>query len=299
MQAEEQGERRGKFYYVIASNDQFRIYQGRLELLLEGDIENRNDQITSVEFGIDTQKVFIGTSKGFIHQFELPVPKDVKLDYKKSKTGEAPRAKRLGDPLRVEEKVDNDYSISLLYRVTGILEENFMAMHVKHSGLWVWNADESVKIPNVDNKEEPIEINRNRVECIEYINGPHIDQIKSTPDGKFLVVGFPKASKVVFYEINQDTINLTILEPKIDIAYTNFETDDNLTIMLFHNQDLSTLTLYAIQWIFKVSELNNDQLRKADGKTTGANMKDNLMLDDEHNMHVLGEEFEGDDGNRN
>lgn len=48
-------------------------------------------------------------------------------------------------------------------------------MHVKYSGLWVWNADESVLIPNLDNKEEPLEINRNRVECIEYANGPHID----------------------------------------------------------------------------------------------------------------------------
>lgn len=262
FQAEDTGDRKNVFYYIISCDDIFKVYHGRLELLLEGDIDNRNDHITSIEFGIDTQRLFIGTSKGLVHEFELPSPKEVREDYKKPKSGEAPKARRIGEPIRIEEKKDNEYSISLLYRVTGILEENFFAMHVQHSGLWVWNADESVTIPNPANDQEPIITNRNRVECIEYKTGPDIDQIKATPDGRFLVVGFPGASKVVFYEINQETINLSILEPKITIDYTFFETDDNLTVMLFNNSKLNTLSLYAIQWIFDLSKVDVNHLKK-------------------------------------
>jgi hypothetical protein len=36
--AEESGERKGVYYYVISSKDEFKVYIGRLELLLEGDI---------------------------------------------------------------------------------------------------------------------------------------------------------------------------------------------------------------------------------------------------------------------
>jgi hypothetical protein len=35
------------------------------------------DKITSIEFGIDTMKLYMGTEKGFIHIFELPSPKEV------------------------------------------------------------------------------------------------------------------------------------------------------------------------------------------------------------------------------
>lgn len=57
--------------------------------------------------------------------------------------------------------MDYDYAIDILYRVTGILEYNFFAVHVKHSGLWIFNFDEY-------NIEDPPEKNRNRIECIEY-----------------------------------------------------------------------------------------------------------------------------------
>jgi hypothetical protein len=59
--------------------------------------------------------------------------------------------------------MDYDYAISIMYRITGFLEEDFFALHVNNSGLWVWNADliEKVDLP---------EKNRNRIECIEYAN---------------------------------------------------------------------------------------------------------------------------------
>ena len=88
--------------------------------------------------------------------------------------------------MRIENRKDHNYRIENIYRITGIAEENFMALHVRHSGLWVWNAD----VP--DNK-------RNRIECPEYEAGPVIDQIKATSDGRFLVAGFPLANKVIFF----------------------------------------------------------------------------------------------------
>ena len=64
------------------------------------------DKITSIEFGIDTCKLYIGTEKGFIHVFELPSPKEVHKEYKKPKNGDAPKAKRIGSsdtPIRIED----------------------------------------------------------------------------------------------------------------------------------------------------------------------------------------------------
>jgi len=64
------------------------------------------DKITSIEFGIDTCKLYIGTEKGFIHIFELPCPKEFHQEYKKPKNGETPKAKRIGRedaPVRIED----------------------------------------------------------------------------------------------------------------------------------------------------------------------------------------------------
>ena len=79
--AEESGERKGVYYYVISSKDEFKIYIGRLELLLEGDIQNKMDKITAIEFGIDTKFLYVGTEKGLILKFELPSPAEVAEEY--------------------------------------------------------------------------------------------------------------------------------------------------------------------------------------------------------------------------
>lgn len=161
LKAETYGARRNVFYYVISCGDTFKVYHGRLELLLEGTIEV--DQITSIEFGMESASLFIGTAKGFVHQFELPSPKEVREEYTKQKNAsEAPKAKRIGQPIRIENRKDHNYRIDNIYRITGISEENFMALHVRHSGLWVWNADDADK-------------RRNRIECPEYEAGPVID----------------------------------------------------------------------------------------------------------------------------
>lgn len=90
--------------------------------------------------------------------------------------------------------MDYDYSVRLLYRVTGILEEDFFVLHVKHSGIKVWN-QETGKI--------------NRVECTEYKG--EIDQIKATPDGQFLLVALPNSSCIMFYRIDKDEPLLYLL----------------------------------------------------------------------------------------
>ena len=254
LKAETSGSRRNVFYYVISCGDTFKVYHGRLELLLEGTIEV--DQITSIEFGMDTKSLFIGTAKGFVHQYELPSPKEVRDEYKKPKNGEAAQAKRIGQPIRIENRKDHNYRIESIYRIAGISEENFMALHVRHSGLWVWNADDADK-------------RRNRIECPEYEAGPVIDQIKATADGRFLVAGFPLANKVIFFSVNSLSATLTALEPKISVEYTSFESDSNLTILMFNNARTATLTLYAIQWIFEMSDTDVNQLKKQDQQMLG------------------------------
>lgn len=116
------------------------------------------DFICSLEFGLDTKHLYVGTLKGYIHKFELPSPEEVRNEYVPEQEGEPPMARRAPDslePFSPEEKKNYDYSISLLYRINGILEEDFFLMHVKNSGLKVWNQDKD-KI--------------NRVECPEYKN---------------------------------------------------------------------------------------------------------------------------------
>ena len=72
------------------------------------------DSITSLEFGIENRNLYVGTLKGFIHQFELPSPKEVENEYEPGEDGRPPNAKRVGEPIIVEDKKDYDYSISLM-----------------------------------------------------------------------------------------------------------------------------------------------------------------------------------------
>ena len=63
-------------------------------------------------------------------------------------------SENLQNPFRPEDKKDKDFAISILYRLTGILDEDWFTMHVKNSGLKVWNADKQkiakVEIPEYD-----------------------------------------------------------------------------------------------------------------------------------------------------
>mmetsp|Transcript_6435 Transcript_6435/g.10916 ORF Transcript_6435/g.10916 Transcript_6435/m.10916 type:complete len:228 (-) Transcript_6435:635-1318(-) len=78
---EEAGERKGLFYYVVACKDEFKVYIGRLDLLLQGDVDNKMDRISSIEYGIDLKHLYIGTEKGLIMKFELPSPQQVAEEY--------------------------------------------------------------------------------------------------------------------------------------------------------------------------------------------------------------------------
>ena len=64
---EEEGERKDVYWFVISSKDEFKVYYGRLDVLLVGNIGNNMDRITSIEFGIENKHLYVGTQKGFIH----------------------------------------------------------------------------------------------------------------------------------------------------------------------------------------------------------------------------------------
>ena len=98
--AEQTGERKGEFYYVISARDEFKIYIGRMELLLEGNIDDNRDIIKSIEFGIDLKLLYIGTEKGKLFTFELPSRQEVEQNdnrrYPRGKNNEPPRAIPVG-----------------------------------------------------------------------------------------------------------------------------------------------------------------------------------------------------------
>lgn len=216
--AEQTGERKGEFYYVISARDEFKIYIGRMELLLEGTIDDNRDIIKSIEFGIDLKLLYIGTEKGKLFTFELPSRQEVEQNdhrrYPRGKNNEPPRAIPVGEPRKAHDKSDYEYSVTLLYRITGILDENFFAMHVKHAGLKIWNHDTN---------------QLNRVEVPEYSG--EIDNIKATPDGRFLVVGFANAGIIRFFRVWKEEAKLTSLD------------DGNISVSIIIAFRLLTFTL--------------------------------------------------------
>ena len=48
------------------------------------------------------------------------------------------------------------------------------------------------------------------------------------------------------------------------MEYDTFETDENMTVIVFNNYTTKVLDLYAIKWIFDTSELNFPKLLKVD-----------------------------------
>lgn len=84
--AEKSGERKDVFYYVIACQNEFKIYTGRMDILLEGEV-NGMDKIRSIEFGKDTEVLYVGTEKGQIYRFDLPSPQEVEEEYKRGEDG--------------------------------------------------------------------------------------------------------------------------------------------------------------------------------------------------------------------
>ena len=69
--AELTGDRKFVYYYVVSCQDEFKVYHGRLELLMSG---NAGENITSIEFGVNTKYLYLGTSKGTVLKYDLPPP---------------------------------------------------------------------------------------------------------------------------------------------------------------------------------------------------------------------------------
>ena len=62
-------------------------------------------------------------------------------EYEEGEDGRPPNAKRVGEPISVEDKKDYDYQVSLMRRVTGYLDGDLFLVHVKHAGLKIYNVD--------------------------------------------------------------------------------------------------------------------------------------------------------------
>ena len=103
-------------------------------------------------------------------------------------------------------------------RVTGYLGGDLIIMHVKHAGIRIFNA-ETKQIKDHNN---------------EHYNG-EIDNIKITQNGKFVLFGFPNASKVFMNKLDFKTLKLQPVDNGIiEMEYDSFETDDNMTVIVFN-----------------------------------------------------------------
>ena len=65
----------------------------------------------------------------------------MKNEYDEGEDARTPNAKKLGEPIIVEEKKDFDYQVSIMKRVTGYLEGDLFLLHVKHAGLKIFKFD--------------------------------------------------------------------------------------------------------------------------------------------------------------
>lgn len=134
--AETHGERKDIFYYIIACQTEFKVYHGRLDVLLEGEIDDSMDKIRSVDFALDMKYLYVGTEKGLLHRYELPSPQEVEEEYQRGENDEPPRMKKpSGDqpfrkPVKCEDKKDADYAVDKMHRVLGILDVDFIVMHI-------------------------------------------------------------------------------------------------------------------------------------------------------------------------
>ena len=96
-----------------------------------------------------------------------------------------------------------------------------------------------------------------------------------------MLVGFPNMGLILFYRIEVEETNIFLLDNgKISVStyfsyfcfqmqYDLFETDDNLSCILFNNKKLNTLELYTIKWEFDTSNLDMNKLRKLDDDKIG------------------------------
>lgn len=97
---------------------------------------------------------------------------------------------------------NTEHAIKIIYRIQGILDYDVFVVHVQNSGLYLWNETTNVK---------------NKIECYD----PEdciIDNIKASPNGQFLAVGFPKMSKVLFFKVYKEECKAQALEQEVDVS---------------------------------------------------------------------------------
>lgn len=58
---------------------------------------------------------------------------------------------------------------------------------------------------------------KNKIECYD----PEdciVDNIKASPNGQFLAIGFPKMSKVIFFKVYKEESKAIAIEPDINVS---------------------------------------------------------------------------------
>jgi hypothetical protein len=84
------------------------------------------------------------------------------------------------------------------------------------------------------------------------------------------------------------------------MQYDIFETDDNMSTILFNNKKRNTLELYAIKWEFDTSKLDMNKLRKLDDEKIGHDSETSSSQRDSSSrrrVHINTEDVDKD-GNR-
>jgi hypothetical protein len=98
--SENDGERKDVFYYFLAKDTDFKLYHGRLDLLLRGSIDDsKHGNIRSAEYSLDMRFLYVGTEKGVIYKYELPSPQEVEETYEKTEEDEPPTCRKTYRPM--------------------------------------------------------------------------------------------------------------------------------------------------------------------------------------------------------
>lgn len=80
------------------------------------------------------------------------------------------------------------------------------------------------------------------------------------------------------------------------MKYDIFETDDNLSTILFNNKKINTLELYAIKWEFDTSKLDMNKLRKLDDEKIGhdSDLPTSQRDSSSRRVHINAEDVDGE-----
>lgn len=179
-----------KHKFVVTCQDQYRVYTGRLETIIDnGMLED--DVINVATFGRDEEKFYIGSQSGkfytcsLVNNEEKPVP----------------------------EQVFTDKPINNMVYVDEIPDQDVFLMVVNESELYLY--DMKTK------KANKIEIDEDRV-------GPICD-LKLSTGAKFFVFGVPSKDSFGVYKLDHTTLKAESVKWIRHYNFTQFYVDESLS----------------------------------------------------------------------